>query len=54
VAKEFGGKEGSERDVEFNESEDDLFSSQELEVLVKDMGWMSQTPRMRWLWKNKK
>lgn len=38
VAKDFGEKEGSEGDVESNESEDDLLSSQELDVLVKDMG----------------
>jgi hypothetical protein len=38
VAKDVGEKEGSEGDVEFNESEDDLLSSQELDVLVKDMG----------------
>jgi hypothetical protein len=38
VIKESGEKEGFEGDVEFNESEDDLLSSQELDVLVKDMG----------------
>jgi hypothetical protein len=38
VIKDSGEKEGSEGDVEFNESEDDLLSSQELDVLVKDMG----------------
>jgi hypothetical protein len=38
VIKDTGEKEGSEGDVEFNESEDDLLSSQELDVLVKDMG----------------
>jgi hypothetical protein len=38
VANDVGEKEGSEGDVEFNESEDDLLSSQELDVLVKDMG----------------
>jgi hypothetical protein len=37
VIKDTGEKEGSEGDVEFNESEDDLLSSQELDVLVKDM-----------------
>ncbi|ONM51037.1 hypothetical protein ZEAMMB73_Zm00001d018655 [Zea mays] len=38
VVKEGDEKEGSEGDVDFNESEDDLLSSQELDVLVKDMG----------------
>jgi hypothetical protein len=38
VIKDTGEKEGSDGDVEFNESEDDLLSSQELDVLVKDMG----------------
>jgi hypothetical protein len=38
VIKEGGEKEGSEGDVDFNESEDDLLSSRELDVLVKDMG----------------
>jgi hypothetical protein len=38
VIKEAGEKEGFEGDVEFSESEDDLLSSQELDVLVKDMG----------------
>jgi hypothetical protein len=38
VAKDGGEKEGSEGDEDFNESEDDLLSSRELDVLVKDMG----------------
>jgi hypothetical protein len=38
VVKEGDEKEGSEGDVDFNESKDDLLSSQELDVLVKDMG----------------
>jgi hypothetical protein len=38
VIKDTGEKDGSDGDVEFNESEDDLLSSQELDVLVKDMG----------------
>lgn len=38
VAKDAGEKEGSVGDVEFNESEGDLLISQELDVLVKDMG----------------
>jgi hypothetical protein len=38
MIKESDEKEGAEGDVDFDESEDDLLSSQELDVLVKDMG----------------
>ena len=38
MIKESDENEKAEGDVDFDESEDDLLSSQELDVLVKDMG----------------